>query len=50
MQASLNQTITQHGIERVDGRAAEAGICRVVRPSSDLGNRSGLDLGSTIVR
>ena len=50
MQACLNQTIAQDGIERVDGRATEAGICLVVRSSANLGNRSSLDLGSTIGR
>ena len=48
MQASLNQTISQAGIARVDGRATEAGICRAVRSSGDLGNGSSLALGSTI--
>ena len=50
MQASLNQTISQDGIARVDGRAAEAGICLAVRSGGDLGSRSSLDLGSTISR
>ena len=50
MQASLNQSISQDGIARAVGRADEAGICRVVRSSGDLGNRSSLDLGSTIGR
>ena len=50
MQASLNQTISQDGIARVGGRAAKAGICRAVRSRGDLGNRSSLDLGSTIGR
>ena len=50
MQASVSQAIEQDGIERVDGRAAEAGICLAVRSSADLGNRSSLDLGSTIGR
>ena len=50
MQASLNHIISQDGIARADGRADEAGICRVVRSSGDLGNRSSLDLGSTIGR
>ena len=50
MQASLNQTISQDGITRVDGRAAEAGICRAMRSSGDLGNRSSLDLGRMIGR
>ena len=51
MQASLNKGISQRdGIERAVGRADEAGICRIVRSSGDLGNRSSLDLGSTIGR
>ena len=39
MQASLKQTISQDGIARVDGPAAEAGICRAACFSGDLGNR-----------
>ena len=50
MQAFLNQTVSQDGIARADGRADEAGICRTVRSIGDLGNPSGLDLGSTIGR
>ena len=51
MQASLNQNISiQHGKSRAVGRAGEAGIFRAVRSSGDLGNRSSLDLGSTIGR
>ena len=50
MQASVNQSISQHGNARADGRADEAGICHVVRSSGDLGNRSSLDLGSTMGR
>ena len=51
MQASLNQSISQQdGNERAVGRAGEAGMCRVVRSKGDLGNRSSLDLGSTIGR
>ena len=51
MQASLNQNIsTQDGKSRAVGRAGEAGIFRAVRSSGDLGNRSSLDLGSTIGR
>ena len=50
MQASLNQTISQDGIARLDGRAAEAGICLAVCSSGDLGDRSSLDLVSTIGR
>ena len=48
MQASVNQTISQDGIARVDGRAAEARMCLAVPSSGDLGNGSGFDLGSTI--
>ena len=50
MQASLNQSISQDGNARADGRANEAGIRRALRSSGDLGNRSNLDLGSTISR
>ena len=51
MQASLDQSISQQdGNERAVGRAGEAGICRDVCLSGDLGNRSILDLGSTIGR
>ena len=51
MQASVNQSISQQdGIERALGRANEVGRCRAVCSSGDLGNRSGLDLGSTIGR
>ena len=50
MQAPLNQTVSQDGIARVNGRVAEAGIRQAVRSSGDLGNRSSLDLGSTIGR
>ena len=51
MQASLNQSISQQdGIARAVGRAGEVGIFRAVRSSGDLGNRSSLDLGSTIGR
>ena len=51
MEASLNQSISQQdGIARAVGRAGEAGICRALRSSGDLGNRSSLDLGSTIGR
>ena len=49
MQASLKQSISnQDGIARSVGRAGEAGIFRALRSSGDLGNRSSLDLGSTI--
>ena len=50
IQASLNQTSSQIGIARVNGRAAEAGICLGVRSSGNLGNRPSLGLGSTIGR
>ena len=51
MQASLNQSISQQdGNKGAVGRAGEAGMCRVVRSSGDLGNRSFLDPGSTIGR
>ena len=51
MQASRNQNISiQDGYAGAVGRAGEAGIFRVVRSSGDLGNRSSLDLGSTIGR
>ena len=51
MQASLNQSISQQdGIGRAVERASEAGICRAMRSSDDLGNRSSLDLGTTIGR
>ena len=51
MHVSLTQSISQqYGIARVVGRAGEAGICRAVRSSGDLGNRSSLDLGNTIGR
>ena len=49
MQASLNQNISiQDGNARAVGPAGEACIFRAVRSSGDLGNRSSLDLGSTI--
>ena len=51
MQASLNESISQQDdTARAVGRAGEAGICRAVRSGGDLGNRSSLDLGSTIGR
>ena len=51
MHASRNQTFAiQDGYAGAVGRAGEAGIFRAVRSSGDLGNRSSLDLGSTIGR
>ena len=51
MQASLNQNISiQDDYAGAVGRAGEAGIFRAVCSSGDLGNRSSLDLGSTIGR
>ena len=51
MQASVKQNISiQDGNARAVGRAGEAGIFGAVRSSGDLGNRSSLDLGSTIGR
>ena len=51
MQASRNHTFAiQDGYAGAVGRAGEAGIFRAVRSSGDLGNRSSLDLGSTIGR
>ena len=51
MQASRNQTFAiPEGYTGAVGRAGEAGIFRAVRSSGDLGNRSSLDLGSTIGR
>ena len=51
MQASLNQNISiQDGYAGAVGRACEASIFRAVRSRGDLGNRSSLDLGTTIGR
>ena len=49
MQAPRNQNISiQDGYAAAVGRAGEAGLFRAVRFSGDLGNRSSLDVGSTI--
>ena len=51
MQASRNQNISiQDGYAGAVGRAGEASIFRAVHSGGDLGNRSSLDLGSTIAR